>query len=80
VARREADHAAKTGLTFGENQSAVLQVHPVVVNGRLKRGKIIIENEGAGISRVNYPTNPGISRTKIAGRVIFRFFVNWNLL
>ena len=80
VAWREADYAAESGFTFSDNQSAIFQIHPVVVNGGFKRGEIIIEDECAGIARVNYPTYSGISRAKVAGRVIFWFFVNRNLL
>jgi hypothetical protein len=80
MARGEADHAAKSGFAFGHNQSSVFEVPAVVGNGRLERGKVIVENERAGIPRINYSADPGVSRTEITGRVIFGLFVNRNLL
>ena len=80
VARRKADHTAKSGFAFGYNQSPVFHVHTVAGCGRLQRGKVIVEDERVGIPRINDSASPGISRTEIAGRVIFRLFVNGNVL
>jgi len=60
MARGEADHAAKSGFAFGHNQSSVFEVPAVVGNGRLERGKVIVENERAGIPRINYSADPGV--------------------
>src|ERR1700687_314605 len=71
VARQEADYPAKAGLTFGDQQSAVLYVEAVVADARFKSREVVIKNEGAGVAWIKDPADPGISGAKVAGGVIF---------
>ena len=52
VTRREAYYTADSRLTFGYKQSPVLNVYAIRCNFWLKRGKVILENEGTDISRI----------------------------
>src|SRR4029079_7515201 len=80
VAGREADYPANAGFAFGDQQSPVFEVEAIVANPQLERRKVIFENEGSGVSRIKYPSRPGISRAKIAGGVIFGLAFGRNLL
>ena len=57
VARREANYAAKPGLTFCHKQTPILNIQAVAWNSWLERGKVVVENEGAGVGRIDYPAS-----------------------
>ena len=61
VARGEADYPAQAGFAFRDQQSPVFDVETVVADRRFERGKVIVENERAGVARVEDPARPRIS-------------------
>jgi hypothetical protein len=75
VARGEADYTAEARLAFRDQQSPVFDIEAVVVNRRFERRKVIVENEGFGVARIEDPASPGISRAKVAGGIIFGFML-----
>jgi hypothetical protein len=72
VTRGEANHATKPGLTLCDQQAPALDIQAVVRPTRLEGGEIVIEDERPGIRRVAYTSGAGVSRTEVAGRIIFR--------
>ncbi len=80
VAGRKADHAAESGLAFGDNQAPVFQVQAVVANARFECGKVVVEDECARIFGINDTANPGISRTEVTRGVVLRFLLCRNPL
>ena len=71
VARGEADYPANARLALRDQQSPVFEVEAVVANRRFECRKVIFENKRAGVSRVEDPARPRISRAKVASGVIF---------
>src|SRR5882724_4844914 len=71
VARGKADYPAQAGFAFRDQQSPVFDVEAVVANRGFEGGKVIVENEGAGVARIEHPADPRIARAKVAGGIIF---------
>ena len=65
----------KARLAFRDQQSAVFDVDSVVPDPGFERGKVIIEDESAGVTGIEHPSNPGVSGTEVAGGIVFRLTV-----
>src|ERR1700724_852284 len=57
VAWREANYAAQPGLTFCHEQTPVPNIQTVAWHSWLQRGKVIVENEGASVGRIDCPAS-----------------------
>ena len=78
MARGEADHSAQARFALGDQQSPIFQVEAVVAYPGLKRREVVLEDECAGVTRIEHSADPGISRTEIASRVILGLVFSGN--
>src|SRR5579885_2117552 len=78
MTRGEAHNAANAGLAFGHDKSFISQVHAPRRGIPFECGVVVLEDESGTVLRIPHSSGALISRTQIAGRIVFWLFGSGN--